>query len=162
MKYFSLLFLVLAGLTLACCTKEDKVGIEEQASGCYWYNEGRNEVIYIDKENSAFIRQGVIHVFEENETSTVVLIYRNGKPTTMPYTIENNRFVFKEGYYIVNGITFAAVGYEEAWFDPVGNLIVQMGQYLPNGEKYNKDPRPECTWEKIYVRKDSSFLAEHE
>lgn len=158
MKHFSLLFLALAGLTLACCTKEDKVGIEEQASNCYWYNEARREVLYIDKENSTFFLQGVGRIFEEDGTPVV---YRNGKPTPMPYTIENNRFVFKEGCYIINGLTFNGVGYEAAWFDPVGNLIVQMAYYYPSTDGYAKDPRPESTWEKIYVRKDSSFLAEH-
>lgn len=156
MKHFSIFLLALAGLAFACCTKADNLNPEEQAAGTYWYNKIQSEVLYIDKAQSAFIllRVGII----EKEDGTPAEANRNGDPITLPYALEGNHFVFKEGCYIINGLTRIAVAYEEAWFDAVGNLIVQKGNYYPNGEKYYKDPRPESTWEVIYTRKDLKFI----
>ena len=156
MKHFSIFLLALAGLAFACCTKADNLNPEEQAAGTYWYNKIQSEVLYIDKAQSAFILQGI--GINDKEDGTPAEANRNGNPITLPYTLEGNHFVFKEGYYIRNGFTGLGVAYEEAWFDAVGNLIVQMGNYIPNGEKYNKDPRPDGTWEVIYTRKDLKFI----
>ena len=159
MKHFSLYFLALAGLALACCTKADEVNPEEQASDAYWYNQIRNEVLYIDKGNSAFILQRV--GLTDNEDGTPALAVRNGDAITLPYTLEGNRFVFKEGCLIINGITSLADGYEEAWFDADGNLNVRIAKYYPSGDHYAKDPDPDSTWEKIYTRKALTFIDEN-
>jgi hypothetical protein len=50
MKHFSLLFIALAGLVMACCTKIEKVDLEEQASDCLWFCKSRREVLSIDKK----------------------------------------------------------------------------------------------------------------
>ena len=156
MKHFSLLFIALAGLVMACCTKIEKVDLEEQASDCLWFCKSRHEVLYIDKEHSAFIRESVSWRDEENGEPSAV--YSNGGVVTLPYTLKNDSFVFKKGGYLVNGFYFMVSAYEEAWFDALGNLIVERANYIPNGGEYVRDPRPESTWEYIYTRKKLSFL----
>ena len=139
---------------LAGCSKVD---LEEEASQGIWFNRLRQEVLYLDKENSAFILQKV-GWYSSDDGPT--LVFRNGSEVSLPYQIENDRFVFDENYIstlMASGGTFV-YGYEEASFDPVGNLIIQLVRLHPTGEGYQKDPRPDGTWECIYVMKDSSFL----
>ena len=150
MKIFRFLFFALACLFMGGCTK---MTVEDQASDAYWFSRLRQEVLYIDKEHSAFIRQGVSWRLGEKESSPSV-VYRNGNATSFPYTLEDNQFVFKEGPWI------NMVHFEKAWFDEVGNLIVKCVQLHPNGDSYVKDTRPEGTWEVIYTRQDMSFLGE--
>lgn len=149
MRILRFLFFALACLFLDGCTK---MNVEDRALDAYWFSQRRSEILYIDREHSAFIRQGVS--WNRKESAPPVVVYRNGKEISFPYTLEGDRFVFEEGTWL------DMVHFEEAWFDPVGNLIVQCVQLLPNGDKYNKDPRPEGTWEVIYTRQDLSFLGE--
>ena len=156
------LYLILAtGLLFSSgCTKLS-VSIEEQASAGLWFNQRREEVLYIDKEQSAFISQWVDWVSEENKEPT--LVYRVGKSMAYPYSIENSRFIFKDrGYTLLFASSNEYYGYEEAWFNADGNLVVQMGRYFlsnePGNVKFRKDTRPNSTWEVVYILKDSSFM----
>lgn len=156
MKHFSLIFLAMAGLAFACCTKADKVNPEEQASNAYFYSRIRSEVLYIDKDQSAFILQRI--GINDKGDGTPAEANRNGDAITLPYTLEGNHFLFKEGCYLSNGITIDAIAFEKARFDAVGNLIVLMANYIPDGDTYHKDPHPESTWEVIYSRKELIFI----
>ena len=154
MKHFSLLFIALAGLVMACCTKIEKVDLEEQASYCLWFCKSRREVLSIDKKRSVFIRESVSWTDEEKGEPSVLHSY--GNTGTISYTLKNDSFIFKDGCFFY--YAYSALAYEEAWFDAVGNLIVQVAEYYPSDGKYVRDPRPEATWEYIYTRMDSSSL----
>ena len=154
-----LFILILSALFLVGCNKTPpQLSLEDQASAGIWFCELREEVLTLDKENSAFIWQGVSVVKGENGQSSA---YRNGRSIPFSYVIQDGKFVFDTSHMFVNAFNGIGTAYEEAWFDEVGNLIIQIGSYNPIGKDgYLKDTRPEKTWKVIYVLKDSSFLAD--
>ena len=157
MKHFSLLFIALAGLVMACCTKIEKVDLEEQASDCLWFCKSRREVLSIDKKRSVFIRESVSWTDEEKGEPSVLHSY--GNTGTISYTLKNDSFIFKDGCFFY--YAYSALAYEEAWFDADGNLNVRIAKYYPSGDHYAKDPDPDSTWEKIYTRKALTFIDEN-
>lgn len=98
-------------------------------------------------------------VHEKDKEPTFV--YRDGTSSVCHYRIENNRFIFT-GYWVIYGYEGESYGYEEAWIDADGNLIVQVGRYLMSNDQdipsFRKDTRPNSTWEVVYSLKDPSFL----
>lgn len=151
---FSILAIAVLIFSLTSCSKMD---LEEEASQGVWFNRMRQEVLYLDKENSAFILQKVGWYASDDGPT---FVFRNGSEVSLPYRIESDRFVFGENHIstlMAGGGTFV-YGYGEASFDQVGNLIIQLVTLHPTADGYQKDPRPDGTWECIYVLKDSSFL----
>ena len=153
-----LLILILSALFLIGCNKTPpQLSLEDRASAGIWFCELREEVLTLDKENSAFICQHVSVVKGENGQSSA---YRNGRAIPFSYVIQDGKFVFDTNHMFINAFNGIGTAYEEAWFDEVGNLIIQIGSYDPIGNNnYQKDPRPERTGKAIYVLKDSSFMA---
>ena len=158
-RLYLILMMATCLLSGSGCSKLPELSLEEQASAGIWFNQRIGEVLTIDKEQSAFIVQCVEWVQEKDKVPTFV--YRVGKSSAAFYIIENNRFIFKE-YFILYGAANEAYGYEEAWFDADGNLIIQMGRYFmsndPSGITFKKDNRPNSTWEVVYTLKDPSFM----
>ena len=152
-----LFILILSALFLTGCNKTSTLlSLEDRASAGIWFCELREEVLTLDKENSAFICQHVSVVKGENGQSSA---YRNGRAIPFPYVIQDGKFVFDTNHMFINAFNGIGTAYEEAWFDEVGNLIIQIGTYNPTGNGYQKDPRPERTGKAIYVLKDPSFMA---
>lgn len=154
-RFFLVLAVLLSGLA-SCNKSSSQLSLEDRASAGIWYCKVREEVLTLDKENSAFICQHVSVVNGENEQSSA---YRNGRSIPFSYVIQDGKFVFDTNHMFINAFNGIGTAYEEAWFDEVGNLIIQIGSYNPIGNGYQKDPRPEKTWKSIYVKKDPSFMA---
>lgn len=155
-RFILVLAVLLSGLA-SCNKSTHQLSLEDRASAGIWYCKVREEVLTLDKENSAFICQHVSVVNGENEQSSA---YRNGKSTPFSYVIKDGKFVFDAGQMFINAFNGVGTAYEEAWFDEVGNLILQLGSYNPTGSGYQKDPRPEQTWKSIYIKMNPSFMAD--
>ena len=144
------LFLCLAGCS--------KAKMEDAASKGIWFSRIRKEVLYLDKNHSAFIRQGVNWYASDDEPTAV---FRKGDAVSFPYRIENDRFIFEGDTYIFIPTATGhsrVVRYEEAYFDQGGNLVVQLADLHPTSDGYEKDSDPNHTWESVFILKDASFL----
>ena len=144
------LFLCLAGCS--------KAKMEDAASKGIWFSRIRKEVLYLDKNHSAFIRQGVNWYASDDEPTAV---FRKGDAVSFPYRIENDRFIFEGDTYIFIPTATGhsrVVRYEEAYFDQSGNLVVQFGEFHPTSDGYEKSTNPNDTWESVFIMKDASFL----
>ena len=149
MKTIKLILSLAAVLSvLAGCSKTE-VDIEELASKGIWYNESRNEILYIDRNNSTFIVQGATWADDPP-----VHMWKNGRPCPMHYTKENGKFIFGEG----DSVFYSSYvwKFDEAYFSSSNELVVTIrsGKMLKDGEF-----KPiSNTWQGVYILMDPSIF----
>lgn len=149
MRFRCLLSLVSAGiLCLSGCSKTD---LEASVSDFVWFNQSLQEAILFDRSQSTMFLQSVKWIYSEDPS----VVHKNGRATSVPYSVVGNKFVFAEGIYQINGFITNARRCEEAWFDTLGNLIVQVGFYTYLGDgNFMK----ESDHAYLFLRKPLSFL----